>query len=162
MPPYPNLIHPTISTIRPILRSATIQDDAYREPVQSVAYADDFNIRAQTELRKDARGGIGGISPAIQGYQGDEFGYLLFRRRELEATTITSDGLPLFGALDGGSMRLPLGSRVVAISGRPDAQITANTWIVRYQYMGHYPKLGWVFVRAYFADRKPGRVKQHG
>jgi len=157
--PYPNLLHPTGLLIAPIARNATLQDDLHREPVQTVAYNDSFPITGQVELRRDPMGGIGSMKQTAGGFERGEMGYVLLRRRDMEAVIVTYQNVAQYALVTDGDILLPLGSRIHWISGRSgqDAPQKTTVYIWRYQQMGHYPQHGWTLVRCYFSDRKPSR-----
>lgn len=136
--PVPNLLHPTIITIRPAARTAVDQDNAYREPVQTIGYGDAFTIMGQVELR------IGGIEirNARVGYHVDETGYVLLRRRDMEAA----------GYEPG------IGDMITETSGGTMSGVPLLVFVTRLVHCAHYPLLGWTLARIYFSGRKPGRV----
>ena len=139
--PVPNLIHPTEFRVRPADRAATIADSSLREPVQVIKRKAELIISAQTNMREDGHGQ--GLMPVNEreGYGVDEAGYLLVRRRDIEAIGY----VPV------------VGDEYTEISMGEGPGITLRAYLTRVVYMGHYPKLGYTLLKLFFKSRKPAR-----
>jgi len=134
--PLPNLIHPLPTEIQSLDRSATIQDDGYGEPVQTVVYGSSFSVPAQWKwmsARELNMQNIGAVEYST--------GYVLLRLVDLRAL----------------GKAIKIGDRICAY-GSGAGRIELDVYVTRITYEGHYPdQQGPSLVKAYFADRQPAR-----
>ena len=134
--PQPNLKHPVDVVIQQILRSTTIMDDDFREPVQSAARTAKKTLKGQVQWRSH-----NSLSEKNYGPISDASGYVLFILADLNRESITikrEDRFTRMGGVD---------TDVYVISTRP---------------CGHYPGLGATMIKAFFADRQPAKQSPGG
>ena len=126
----PNLIHPVDVTIEQIDQGGTFYDDDAREPIQVVGRSAQIVVKGQikwgsqfdTEYQKTG---------VVEGAKG----YVLFRKVDLDAATIT----------------LQLNDRILKMG-----HVETDVYVKKLEWMGHYPDQdGPALVRAYFEDRQP-------
>jgi len=137
----PNLIHPLPTDVQPVDRAATIQDDGYNEPVQTVVYREAYTAPGQWKWASDKElrmQEIGALEYST--------GYVLFRMRDLRALGQT----------------IGVGDRIIGY-GAGAARVPLDVYVVKLRYEGHYPdQYGPSLVKAFFSDRAPERQKRGG
>lgn len=137
----PRLIHPVPVWLRQLDREGTaITDDNLREPVgQARRELKPVKLRAQV---KDGR--TDAATAAAIGAVEHSDGYLLFLTADLRAAGVT----------------LQRGDRIVQIGEEPNAREDLDYYLLRFQYLGHYPHAGGAtLVKAFYEDRAPSRQR---
>ena len=137
----PRLIHPLPTDVQSVDTGATIQDDGYNEPVQSVVYSETFTVAGQwkwfsdQELRMQDIGAVEYSS-----------GYVLMRLTDLRAL----------------GKEIKRGDRIIGY-GTGASRIELDVYVTRVRFEGHYPdQHGPALVKAYFNDRAPERQQRGG
>lgn len=134
--PLPNLIHPMPTDVQSLDVDATIQDDGYNEPVQTVTYSATFTVPGQWKWMSARELQVQDIGAAEY-----STGYVLFRLVDLRAQ----------------GKAIKRGDRIAGY-GSGTGRIELDVYVTRLVYEGHYPdQLGPALVKAYFNDRQPGR-----
>lgn len=128
----PNLIHPVKITVQRELKTATIVDADFREPVQQAARKSQFIVSGQVSWGQDQA-----LMMTSGGATEDSDGYVLFRYIDLQRigeSVVRGDRITKTGKID------------------------VDVYVVRVQPMGHWPDIGGATIfRAYFKDRAPSR-----
>ncbi len=130
----PNLIHPIPIQIQQLALTETIQDEDLREPVQQAVNAATKMVNGQVKwgMEKSLSVRMGGVTAIASGY-------VLFRYVDLLAQSIS----------------LALNDRIIKTG-----FLEVDVYIIRLQPMAHYPDQGGPsLLKAYFADRAPGRQR---
>lgn len=137
----PKLIHPLPTDVQAVDTAATIQDDGYNEPVQTVAYADAYTVPGQWKWMSDRElrmQDIGAVEYST--------GYVLMRTSDLRAL----------------GKEIKRGDRIVGY-GTGAARVALDVYVTKVRYEGHYPdQHGPALVKAFFNDRSPERQKRGG
>lgn len=137
----PRLIHPLPTDVQSVNRDATIQDDGYSEPVQTVQYDPTFTAPGQWKWMSDKElraQDIGAVEYST--------GYVLFRTSDLRAI----------------GKKINTGDRIIGY-GAGAARIALDVYVTKVRYEGHYPdQHGPALVKAFFNDRAPERQKPGG
>jgi hypothetical protein len=130
--PQPNLIHPVPIEIEQLDTANTIFDDDYREPV----------MQSKRKVKKKILGQVkwwssGNLDFSEGGVQKEYTGYVLFRKIDLDAQSIT----------------ITSNDRVISINGAP-----YELYIINPVPAAFYPNLGPTLLKCYFSDRQPARL----
>jgi len=137
----PNLIHPLPTDVQSLNRAATLQDDGYAEPVQTVMYDETFTAPGQWKWMSDKElrmQDIGSIEYST--------GYVLFRMGDLRTLGKT----------------IGVGDRIIGY-GSGAARIQLDVYVTKLRYEGHYgDQFGPSLVKAFFNDRLPERQQRGG
>lgn len=128
----PRLIHPVPVVIEQIDRASTLYDSDAREAVTQAARDAGITIPGQVKW-----GTQFGLEPTKTGPREDASGYVLFRRIDLDAASVTlqiNDNIKKLGDVD------------------------ADLYISRLEWIAHYPSAGGpTMVKAHFVDRQPAK-----
>ncbi|KKN36508.1 hypothetical protein LCGC14_0772940 [marine sediment metagenome] len=136
--PTPRLLHPVPVELRKKDVARTIMDDNYSEPVGQVHRKQKpVKLVAQHMIKKEK------MAVATEGgVQEESDGYLLFRTSDLRDKKCDVER----------------GDRIVSMGGSKN-QRTTNFYIVKLQFIGHYPEHGGAtLLKAFYQDRQPSRV----
>ena len=133
----PNLLHPVPIEIEQISRSASIQDDDYREPVQQAVRGPRVTAPGQVKWFSDDRS-----YPTKAGSESESQGYVLFRYVDLTRLGIT----------------LQQADRIVSMGG-----LAVDVYVTELRPEAHWPDLGGPgTVKAFFKDRHPSKQTRGG
>ena len=128
--PLPNLIHPVDIVIEQIDKTETMYDEYAREPIQIVDREAQLTLPGQVKWESQF-----GLEHEKSGARETSRGYVLFRKTDLDAQTIT----------------LQLNDRIVKMG-----HVETDVYINRLEWMGHYQDQdGPSLQKAYFVDRRP-------
>lgn len=128
----PNLIHPVPCVIEKINRGATHMDEDAREPITQAARDATVTVPGQVNWGTQM-----GLEPQKAGPREGAAGYVLFRRVDLAAASITLEDNDRFAKL---------------------GDVETDVYIDRLEWQGHYPGAGGpTLVKAYFVDRRPAK-----
>lgn len=137
--PLPNLIHPLPTHVQSVNPGATIQDEGYREPVQTVAYGETYTAPGQWKWISDRE-----LRMQDAGAEEYSTGYVLFRMSDLRALGKT----------------ISRGDRIIGY-GSGAAKVDLDVYVTKLRYEGHYPdQQGPALVKAFFNDRASERQKR--
>ncbi len=138
----PNLIHPIPVEIRQLLRSETIVDPDYMEPIQQAELAEPVIAPGQVKWSMDER-----LRATLIGAESEAEGYVLFRRIDLRAR---------------GVAELKQNDRITAMGIGPNRR-AVDLYIVGLRFEGHYPDQGGAaLLKAFFKDRDPSKQNRGG
>jgi hypothetical protein len=128
----PNLIHPILVHIQQIDKGNTFQDENAREPVQLVQRTPTKIILGQPKW-----GAQKNVEPGKAGYVEGSSGYILFRKVDLDAESVT----------------LEPQDRFIKIG-----HVVCDVYIIKLEWTGHYQdQNGPSLIKAHFADRQPSK-----
>lgn len=130
--PQPNLIHPVPIQIKQIDTSSTMMDEDYREPVMQSKRKAIKTILGQVKWWSHSN-----MDYTEGGRQEEYTGYVLFRKMDLNAQSIT----------------IKNNDQIVKID-----DLDQNLYIVKMNPMGYYPNLGYTLLKCFFLDRQPARL----
>jgi hypothetical protein len=134
----PRLLHPLPTDIQSVNTSATIQDDGYAEPVQTVRYETAFTVPGQWRWLSDRE-----LRMQDNGAAEYSTGYVLLLTRDLRAQ----------------SKQVKRGDRIAGY-GSGVARVDLDVYVTKLRYEGHYPsQLGPAMLKVFFSDRQPERQK---
>lgn len=146
--PLPTLLHPTLILIEPLMRSATIVDVDYREPIQQASRGPRFYCPGQVAWTSSER-----LDAQPMGADQQSAGYVLFRLIDVRLTG-TAAGL--------GKYRLKQNDRILQM-GVGDNAVETDLYITDLRYGGHYADQGGAtLVKAFFQDRDPSKNNRGG
>jgi hypothetical protein len=112
-------------------------DEEYQEPVQQAAREAVVTVLGQVKWTIDER-----LRATLQGVETEAEGYILFRRVDLRAKSITE---------------LKMDDRFIMVGVGPNAR-AVDLYIVGLRFEGHYTDQGGAaLVKAFFKDRDPSR-----
>ena len=134
--PIPNLPHKVDITVEIRRSDTTVQDDDFQEPVGKVNRDDPVVLPGQVYWQDQV------FEAASTGVQDRMTGYILFRWKDLTARNIV----------------LKVGDKIIKIANIDPATMPAGGppfYIYRFEYRGHYPKLGATLVKAWFSSKAP-------
>jgi len=134
---YPNLIHPVPITLRLADKGSALWDEDAGEPVGKVPRSVDKTVDGQVSWKmQDFTMKEGGKVVTADGY-------ILFRRKDLDAAGITIEEEDL----------------IVNI-GEGQGDVDVNFYVLRIQLRGHYPEFGGhTLIKAWYARKAPVRHK---
>lgn len=133
--PQPNLLHPVPVTIEQKATATTVYDEDAREPVGDVERTTPVIVEGQAKWRDQFA-----VDMEPGGIQETSDGYVLFRRVDLDAESVT----------------LQVFDRITRIG-----NIDTDVYITRLEWTGHYPDQGGpTMVKAHFADRQPAKQER--
>lgn len=132
----PRLIHPLATEIQPHQPDQTIQNEIYREPVESVSRGPTYMIQGQWKWFGDRE-----LRMQKIGAQEESDGYVLLRRRDLAAL----------------GQKISINDRIVGY-GVGVGRVDLDVYVVKLRHEGHYPDQGGpALLKAFFLARQPGR-----
>jgi hypothetical protein len=135
----PRLLHPLPTEIQSVNVTATIQDDGYTEPVQTVQYEEAFIVPGQWRWLSDRE-----LRMQDSGASEYSTGYVVLLTRNLRTL----------------GKSIKRGDRIAGY-GSGVARVPLDVYVTKLRYEGHYPdQLGPTFLKAFFSDRQPERQRR--
>lgn len=132
--PVPTLPHPVNVTIQVRRSDLTKMDDDFQEPIGKVVRDSEIILPGQIYWQNQV------FEAAKTGVQDRMTGYILFRWKDLTAQSIT----------------LKVGDKITKIGNIENMPAGGPPfYIYRFEYRGHYPKLGATLVKAWFNSKQP-------
>ncbi len=128
----PRLLHPVDISIEKIDRAATVYDPDAREPIFQASRKTIVVVPGQVNWGTQL-----GLESTKAGPREGAAGYVLFRRVDLDAASITLEDNDRFARL---------------------GNVDCDLYVDRLEHEGHYPDHGGpTLVKAYFSDRQPAK-----
>lgn len=134
--PVPNLLHPVDITMEVRRSDLTVLDDDFQEPIGKVVRDEEVVIQGQVQWKRSA------FEAKNLGLQDDTIGYIFFRWMDLINQNVS----------------LKVGDKVTKIGNLEPATMPVGGlpfYFYRFEYRGHYPKLGATLVKAWFSSKSP-------
>jgi len=128
----PRLIHPVAVKIEQINKAETVMDDDTREPVQKVTRNTVVTVVGQPNWSQDL-----GMEADLAGIVVRSTGYILFRKVDLDAASVT----------------IQLDDRFIQMG-----HVLTDVYVHKIEWCGHYPDQdGPSLLKAHFRDMEPSR-----